>query len=167
MIYAHRSLPIDAGAARRFSMRTLLKQLLAAVVALSMAGCTTIQPLSVNASELARTLKRGDQVEVTTSRGQQLNFKVDSVDDTGVQGAGQRVAFNDIESISRKQTDTKRTTLVVSASSRLERWPRRPEAAAVVAAAVTEACVRCGSGWSSCRCRPGCSSGRRRGRSRS
>ena len=94
-------------------MKTFLKQLLAAVVVLSMVGCTTITPLSVNGSELAHTLKKGDKVEVVTSKGQQLNFKVDSVDETGLQGAGQRVAFNDIQSISRKETDTKNTTLVV------------------------------------------------------
>ena len=94
-------------------MKSLFKQLLAAVVVLSMVGCTTIQPLSVNASELSHTLKKGDKVELVTSKGQQLNFKVDSVDETGLQGAGQRVAYNDIQSISRKETDTKSTTLVV------------------------------------------------------
>ena len=94
-------------------MKALLKQLLAAIVVVSMVGCTTIQPLSVNASELSRTLKKGDKVELVTAKGQQLSFKVDSVDDTGLQGAGQRVAYNDIQSISRKQMDTKRTTMVV------------------------------------------------------
>jgi hypothetical protein len=96
-----------------FSMKTLVKQLLAAVVVLSMVGCTTIQPLSVNGSELSRTLKKGDKVEVVTAKGQQLNFKVDSVDDSGLQGAGQRIAYNDIQSISRKEIDTKSTTWVV------------------------------------------------------
>ena len=94
-------------------MKTFLKQLLAAAVALSMLGCTTIQPLIANGSQLATTLKAGDQVEITTTRGQQLSFKVENVDATGVQGGGQRVAFNDIQSISRKQMDTKRTTMVV------------------------------------------------------
>jgi hypothetical protein len=94
-------------------MKKFLKQLLAAVVVLSMVGCTTIQPLSVNASELSRTLKKGDKVEVVTSKGQQLNFKVDSVDENGLQGAGQKVAYNDIQSISRKEIDTKSTTWVV------------------------------------------------------
>jgi hypothetical protein len=111
--YAHRSVLIDSGLSPRFAMKTFLKQLLAALVVLSMVGCTTIQPLSVNASELSRTLKKGDKVEVVTSKGQQLNFKVDSVDDTGLQGAGQRVAYNDIQSISRKEIDTKNTTFVV------------------------------------------------------
>ena len=94
-------------------MKTFLKQLLAAAVVLSMVGCTTVQPLSVNASELSRTLKKGDKVELVTSKGQQLNFKVDSVDDTGLQGAGQRIAYNDIQSINRKEIDTKSTAWVV------------------------------------------------------
>ena len=94
-------------------MNTFLKQLLAAVVALSMVGCSTVQPLSANASELSRTLKKGDKVEVVTAKGQQLSFKVDSVDDTGLQGAGQRVAYNDIQSIGRKEMDTKTTTWVI------------------------------------------------------
>ncbi len=94
-------------------MKTFVMQLLAAVVALSMVGCTTIQPLTANGSQLASTLKAGDQVEIVTTRGQELKFKVENVDATGVQGGGQRVAYNDIQSISRKQTDTKRTMWVV------------------------------------------------------
>ena len=98
-------------------MKTFLKQLLAAAVALSMLGCTTIQPLTANGSQLATTLKPGDQVEIVTTQGQQLQFKVDNVDATGVQGGGQRVAYNDIQSISRKQMDTKRTTMVGRAAA--------------------------------------------------
>jgi hypothetical protein len=94
-------------------MKTFLKQLLAAAVALSMLGCTTIQPLAVSGSQLATTLKPGDQVEIVTTQGQQLQLKIDNVDATGVQGGGQRVAYNDIRTISRKQTDAKRTTMVV------------------------------------------------------
>ena len=94
-------------------MKTFLKQLLAAAVALSMLGCTAIQPLNLSGSQLATTLKPGDQVEIVTTQGKQLQFKVDNVDATGVQGGGQRVAYNDIQSISRKQMDTKRTTMVV------------------------------------------------------
>ena len=94
-------------------MKKLVQVLLAACVVLSMVGCTTIQPLTVDPARLSSTLKRGDQVEIVTSRGQQLQFRIDEVDATGLQGGGQRVAYNDIQSISRKQIDTKRTTLVV------------------------------------------------------
>jgi hypothetical protein len=94
-------------------MKKLVQQLLAALVVLAMAGCTTIQPLTVDASHLSSTLKPGDRVEVTTSSGQQLKFKVDAVDASGLRGEGQTVAYNDIQSISRKETDTSKTMWVV------------------------------------------------------
>jgi predicted small lipoprotein YifL len=94
-------------------MKKLVQQLLAACVVLSMAGCTTIQPLTVDPSRLSSTLKRGDQVQLVTSRGEQLNLKIDGVDASGLQGGGQRIAYNDIQSISRKQVDTQRTMWVV------------------------------------------------------
>ena len=94
-------------------MKTFLKQLLAAVVVLSMLGCTTITPLTANGSQLASTVKPGDQVEITTTRGQQLKFKVDNVDATSMSGGGQRVAYDDIQSISRKETDSSKTMWVV------------------------------------------------------
>ena len=94
-------------------MKTFLKQLLAAAVALTMLGCSTIQPLTANGSQLATTLKPGDQVEIVTNSGQQLKFKVENVDANGVLGGGQRVAYNDIQTISRKQMDKTRTTMVV------------------------------------------------------
>jgi hypothetical protein len=94
-------------------MKTFLKQLLAAAVAFSMLGCTTIQPLTANGSQLATALKPGDQVEITTTRGQQLKFKVESLDANGVQGGGQSVAYNDIQSISRKEMDSQKTLWVV------------------------------------------------------
>jgi hypothetical protein len=92
-------------------MKKLVQQLSAAVVVLSMVGCTTIQPLTP--SHLSSTLKRGDQVEIMTSSGKQLKFKVDSVDANGLQGGGQTVAYNDIQSINRKEVDTSRTLWVV------------------------------------------------------
>jgi len=94
-------------------MKKLVRQLLAALVVLSMVGCTTIQPLTASPSSLSSTLKRGDQVEVTTASGKQLKFKVDSVDANGVHGGGQSVAYNDIQSINRREVDTKRTMWVV------------------------------------------------------
>jgi hypothetical protein len=93
-------------------MKTFLKQLLAAAVALSMLGCTTITPLTATGSQLATTLKPGDQVEITTTRGQQLKFKVESLDANGVQGGGQTVAYNDIQSIARKEMDSQKTLWV-------------------------------------------------------
>jgi hypothetical protein len=94
-------------------MKKLVQQFLAVIVVLSMVGCTTIQPLTASPSQLSSTLKRGDQVEIMTSSGKQLKLKVDSVDANGVQGGGQTVAYNDIQSINRKEVDTSKTLWVV------------------------------------------------------
>jgi hypothetical protein len=94
-------------------MKKLVQQFIASIGVLAMAGCTTVQPLTVSPSSLSSTLKPGDQVEVTTAGGKQLKFKVDSVDANGVQGGGQSIAYNDIQSINRKEVDTKRTMWVV------------------------------------------------------
>jgi hypothetical protein len=94
-------------------MKQLFRQILAVLVVLSMVGCTTVQPLTVDPSHLSSTLKRGDQVEVVTSSGQQLKFKVDDVNASGLQGAGQTVAYNDIQSINRKEVDKQKTLWVV------------------------------------------------------
>lgn len=94
-------------------MKTLFKQLLAALVVLSMVGCTTLQPLAANPSNLSSSLKAGDRVELVTTKGEQLQLKIDGVDANGLQSGSQRVAFNDIQSISRKETDTSRTAWIV------------------------------------------------------
>ncbi|HKU16573.1 MAG TPA: hypothetical protein VJQ52_19435 [Steroidobacteraceae bacterium] len=94
-------------------MKKLVQQLLAVCVVLSMVGCTTIQPLTVDPSRLSSTLKRGDRVQLVTSKGEQLNLKIDSVDASGLQAGGQTIAYNDIQSISRKEVDSQRTLWVV------------------------------------------------------
>jgi hypothetical protein len=94
-------------------MKKLVQQLLAVLVVLSMVGCTTVQPLTVDPSHLSTALKPGDKVEVVTSSGQQLKFKVDSVNASGLQGAGQTIAYNDIQSINRQEVDTQKTLWVV------------------------------------------------------
>jgi hypothetical protein len=94
-------------------MKQLVRQISAACVVLSMVGCTTVQPLTVDPSHLSSTLKPGDKVAVTTASGQQLQFKVDSVDASGLRGGGQQLAYADIQSISRKEVDTQRTMWVV------------------------------------------------------
>jgi len=94
-------------------MKQFIQQLVAACALLSMFGCTTVQPLTVDPSHLSSTLKPGDKVEVVTASGKQLNFKIDSVNASGLQGAGQTIAYNDIQSINRKEVDTQKTLWVV------------------------------------------------------
>ena len=94
-------------------MRSSVLRMCAIWVCVAMVGCTTIQPLTVDASGLSRDLKRGDQVEVVTAGGQHLQFKIEAVDGRGLHGAGQHLAYTDIQSISRKQISGQRTALAV------------------------------------------------------
>jgi hypothetical protein len=79
---------------------------------LAMTGCMTMKPMEVDPAQLRGALKQGDEVQVVTSSGQELQFKVERVDDTGLQGGGQRIAYNDVRSISRKQVDMGKTGLI-------------------------------------------------------
>jgi hypothetical protein len=94
-------------------MRNSVRGLCAALVCLAIVGCTTIQPLAVDSSALSRNLKPGDQVEVVTASGQHLQFRIDAVDGEGLHGAGQHLAYTDIQSISRKKISGQRTALAV------------------------------------------------------
>lgn len=82
-------------------------------VSLAMTGCMTLQPLPVDSKHLSSALNAGDKVEVVTTKGQQLEFAVEKIDEQGVHGGGQHVAYGDIRSISRKQISAGRTALVV------------------------------------------------------
>ena len=75
-------------------------------------GCMTTQPMSAERAQLSQTLHPKDRVEVVTKSGQTLKFKVEKIDDAGLHGAGQNVAFDDIESISREKIDAGRTSLI-------------------------------------------------------
>jgi hypothetical protein len=79
----------------------------------AMLGCTVMQPLTADPRQLSSALSRGDQVEVTTTSSQQLRFAIESIDEQGLHGGGQNVAYSDIRSISRRQSSTGRTTLLV------------------------------------------------------
>jgi hypothetical protein len=79
---------------------------------LVMFGCMTTQPLTAERTQLSQSLHPNDRVKVVTKSGQTLKFKVEKIDDTGLHGAGQNVAFNDIETIDREKIDAGRTTLV-------------------------------------------------------
>ena len=93
-------------------MKKQARWLIAMIAAMAFSGCTTLQPLAVDPARLASQLKQGDNVQLVTTGGQQLAFSIEQIDASGMQGAGQRVAFNDIQSISRKQISMGRTALL-------------------------------------------------------
>lgn len=78
----------------------------------AMLGCMTTQPLSANRTQLSQTLHPNDRVEIVTTGGQRLKFKVEKIDEEGLHGAGQTVAYDDIQSISREKISAGRTTLI-------------------------------------------------------
>ena len=92
---------------KRYSQMTIIMCSCFAVL-----GCMTTQPMTVERVQLSQTLHTNDRVEVVTKGGQTLKFKVEKIDDAGLHGAGQNVAFDDIESISREKVDAGRTTLL-------------------------------------------------------
>lgn len=93
-------------------MKILAQWLVTLIAALAFCGCTTLQPLAADSSRLAGTLKQGDEVQLVTTSGQTLRFAIEQVDEQGVHGAGQRVAYDEIQSISRKKISVGRTTLL-------------------------------------------------------
>lgn len=93
-------------------MNRQARWLIAVIAAMTFSGCTTLQPLAVDSTRLASQLKQGDDVQLVTTGGQELAFSIDQIDAGGLQGAGQRIAFSDIQRISRKQVSLGRTTLL-------------------------------------------------------
>ena len=94
-------------------MKKLIQSMIVVCTSLAMFGCMALKPLSSDPTTLRTTLKRGDHVEVVTNSGKEMQFNVDAIDDAGLQGDGQRIAYGDIRSISRKQLAVGTTTLLV------------------------------------------------------
>ncbi len=78
----------------------------------AMLGCMTTQPLSAERTQLSQSLHPNDRVEIVTNGGQRLKFKVERIDENGLHGAGQDVAYDDIQSISLEKISAGRTALV-------------------------------------------------------
>jgi len=93
-------------------MKRVAHLLVVAGSCLAVLGCMSTQPLTVEPTQLSQTVHPKDRVAVVTKDGQTHKFKVETVDAVGLHGAGQTVAFNDIETISREKIDTGRTTLL-------------------------------------------------------
>jgi hypothetical protein len=94
-------------------MKRFLKSMVIVCASFAMFGCMALKPLAADSTTLRTTLKRGDHVEVTTTSGRQMQFDIEAIDESGLQGGGQRIAYNDIRSISRKQLNVGSTTMLV------------------------------------------------------
>ena len=78
----------------------------------AMLGCTTVQPLPTERTQLSQTLQPNDRVVIVTTAGQRLKFKVEKVDESGVHGPGYYVAYDEIQSISLAKFQGGRTALI-------------------------------------------------------
>jgi hypothetical protein len=94
-------------------MKTYCKWIGLVMTLLAMVACTTMQPLAVDTMQLRQSLKVGDEIEVNTSNGQQLSFKLQRIDDNGLHGGGRDIEYGDIRSINRKQISVGRTALLI------------------------------------------------------
>lgn len=94
-------------------MKRVFQSMIVVCASLALFGCMALKPLSADPTTLRTTLKRGDHVEVVTKSGKEMQLTVDAIDDSGLQANGQRFAYNDIQSISRKQVNVGTTTMLV------------------------------------------------------
>lgn len=75
-------------------------------------GCMTTQPLPADRTQLSQTLKPNDRVEIVTKGGENLKFKLEKIDENGLHGAGETVAYDDIQTIGLEKISAGRTTLI-------------------------------------------------------
>jgi protein involved in polysaccharide export with SLBB domain len=83
--------------------RTLITLL---VVSLVTNACTSYQPVAANTpEELAATLEIGDKVEVTTTDGTELSFKIEEISDEGLSGENTEIGYEQIAQLKVQQVD--------------------------------------------------------------
>jgi hypothetical protein len=83
--------------------RTLIALLVVSLVA---NACTSYQPVAANTPEgLAATLEIGDKVEVTTTDGIELSFKIEEISDEGLSGENTEVRYDQIAQLKVQQVD--------------------------------------------------------------
>jgi hypothetical protein len=83
-----------------------LQIILAAVVLLLSAGCTTMQPLSSTQPAVINSkIAIGDKVKIVCVSGDQIEMQVEEKTATGLRGDGQFVAYADMVSIKVRRID--------------------------------------------------------------
>lgn len=78
-----------------------------------LSACQSVQTLEGSPPTWAGNLQPGDEIEILLYSGQHIPMKVTNVDSAGVEGTSHRYAFTDIKTLSKKQLDVTRTTLLI------------------------------------------------------
>ena len=98
--------------------RNLYLITIAMFLCLFTAGCTTTTKVPATYwSTLATRVEPGDKVAITKSDGQEVKFKVDEVNNQGIAGDGQYVAYADMREVLLTEYDSEKTTKVVLATT--------------------------------------------------
>lgn len=94
-------------------MKTGLKRWVMMVIGALLTGCMTWVPLAADSAQWSSQLKAGDTVLATLRDGRQQQLTLDGIEQTALRGGGQRIAFADIQQLSRQQIDGSKTTWLV------------------------------------------------------
>jgi hypothetical protein len=94
-------------------------KLIAWYLIIALAGCTTLQPIAANQSDIAQRiaggelLKAGDYVAIETKDGETSEFRVISLSATSIDGKHQSVALDQVVSIQKRVASSKKTVLLI------------------------------------------------------
>lgn len=94
-------------------MRNPMTRCVALFAALSLAACTTLQPVAGGPAAWRSSVEPGDTVKIATTDGRTLEFEVREVTDAGLRGADQAVSFTAISSLQKKDLSVWRTVGLV------------------------------------------------------
>jgi protein involved in polysaccharide export with SLBB domain len=94
--------------------RNLYLITIAVFLCLFAADCTTTSKVPATYwSTLATRIEPGDKVTITKSDGQEVKFKVTEVNNQGITGDGQYVAYADMREVLLTEYDSEKTTELV------------------------------------------------------
>lgn len=94
-------------------MKSTLTNLVTLFFAVSLAGCSVLQPVPGGSSAWRESVKAGDTVKVETTDGRTLEFEIAEVTDDGLRGDRQAVDYDAISSLQKKSVSTWRTVGLV------------------------------------------------------
>ncbi|TKB56604.1 hypothetical protein [Ferrimonas aestuarii] len=97
-----------------------MKNLIAGLLILVMAGCTSTRQIDssqVEYSSIAQVVEVGDEIEVVTLTGEQLTLVVDALDEHSLSGSGTQIEFADIAEIKKEEVSVFKTTALVVGTS--------------------------------------------------
>ena len=100
---------------RRFlGVKTVSGKLLVLILSMALTGgCTTLRPVSLATGDFTNSVQAGDNIQVLTKDGRDLNIEVLHVDAERIEGVKQVVNLDEIEKIERKEISKWKNGLLV------------------------------------------------------